>query len=228
MIVSIRGEDAFGRESSHAVVPVPRCLPRLIRVPSSVADSDYAFMMLSSMIHEHVEAVFPGMEILGCHQFRLTRNADLWVEEEEVEDLLDALKGELFRRRYGDAVRLEVAQNCPDQEVELLQAQFGLDDVDVYRVNGQSNLHRLDKMYEIIDRPDLKFRGHSHPARIIGTTDIDLFERLQRGDILLHHPYESFSPVVEFVEVAAADPTVLAIKQTVYRSGQNSPMVRPC
>lgn len=224
MIVSIQGEDAFGRESTHAVVPVPRCLPRLIRLPNAVSNCDYAFVMLSSVIHEHVEAVFPGMEIRGCHQFRLTRNADLWVEEEEVEDLLDALKGELFRRRYGDAVRLEVAENCPLEDVELLQAQFGLESVDVYRVNGPVNLHRLDRMYGVVDRPDLKFRGFT-PARIIGTMEVDLFERLQRGDILLHHPYESFSPVVEFVRQAASDPNVLAIKQTVYRSGSNSPMV---
>ena len=224
MIVSIRGEDAFGRESTHAVVPVPRCLPRLIRLPEDIAGAEYGFVMLSSMIHEHVEAVFPGMEILGCHQFRLTRNADLWVEEEEVEDLLDALRGELFRRRYGDAVRLEVAHNCPEPEVELLQAQFGLESVDVYRVNGPVNLHRLDKMYDIIDRPDLKFRNFV-PASLVATSEIDLFERLQRGDVLLHHPFESFSPVVELVRQAANDPSVLAIKQTVYRSGKNSPMV---
>ena len=226
MIVSIEGEDAFWQESTHAVVPVPRCLPRLIRLPNELTECDYAFVMLSSVIHDYVEAVFPGMEITGCHQFRLTRNADLWVEEEEVEDLLDALKGELFRRRYGDAVRLEVAENCPPEDVELLQAQFGLEDVDVYRVNGPVNLHRLDKMYGIVDRPDLKFRGFT-PARILGSTEVDLFERLQRGDLLLHHPYESFSAVVEFVRQAASDPQVLAcIKQTVYRSGSNSPMVQ--
>lgn len=224
MIVSIQGEDAFGRASTHAVVPVPRCLPRLIRLPEAISGTDYGFVMLSSMIHEYVEAVFPGMEILGCHQFRLTRNADLWVEEEEVEDLLDALRGELFRRRYGDAVRLEVAHNCPITEVELLQAQFGLDPVDVYRVDGPVNLHRLDKIYDIIDRPDLKFRAFT-PASLVATKEINLFERLKRGDVLLHHPFESFSPVVELVRQGATDPSVLAIKQTVYRSGKNSPMV---
>ena len=224
MIVSLTGEDAFGRESTHAVVPVPRCLPRLIRLPNEIAGCDYAFVLLSSMIHQHVGAVFPGMEITGCHQFRLTRNADLWVEEEEVEDLLDALKGELFRRRYGDAVRLEVADTCPEEQIELLLAQFGLSEVDVYRVNGPVNLHRLDRIYGEVDRPDLKFKGFI-PARPPVMVDGDIFERMQRGDVLLHHPFESFSPVVDFVRQAASDPMVLAIKQAVYQSGPNSPMV---
>ena len=147
MIVSLEGTDAFGRRSEYAVVPVPRCLPRIIKIPTEIGEGEHDFVMLSSVIHAHVDQVFPGMKIRGCHQFRVTRNADLWVEEEEVDDLLDALKYELFRRRYGDAVRLEVAQNCPQAEVDLLREQFDLGEADVYRVDGPVNLHRLEDYF---------------------------------------------------------------------------------
>ncbi len=224
LIVSLKGTDAFGRQSDYAVVPVPRCLPRVIAMPKEATDGPHDFVLLSSVIHANVNLVFPGMEIRGCHQFRVTRNADLWVEEEEVEDLLDALKGELFRRRYGDAVRLEVARNCPADEVALLQAQFDLSKADVYRVDGPVNLHRLETIYDLVDVPETKFPTFT-PRAFDPTGQADLFEVLSRTDVLLHHPFQSFSPVVELLRKAADDPAVLAIKQTVYRTGSKSPMV---
>ena len=224
LIVSLKGTDAFGRQSDYAVVPVPRCLPRVIALPEEATDGENDFVLLSSVIHANVNLVFPGMEIRGCHQFRVTRNADLWVDEEEVEDLLDALKGELFRRRYGDAVRLEVAENCPGDEVGLLRAQFDLSDADVYRVDGPVNLHRLQTIYDLVEAPDEKFPSFL-PKVIDPTGQSDFFELLGRTDVLLHHPFQSFSPVVELLRQAADDPAVLAIKQTVYRTGAKSPMV---
>lgn len=224
MIVSLEGVDAFGRNSDYAVVPVPRCLPRVIRLPDEVSEAPHDFVLLSSVVHAHVEQVFPGMMITGCHQFRVTRNADLWVDEEEVEDLLDALKGQLPRRRYGDAVRLEVADNCPDVMQALLRAQFGLSEQDVFRVDGPVNLHRLETILDLVDRPDLKFAPFM-PSLNHTSSGSDMFEVLSRGDLVLHHPFESFTPVVDLVRQAARDPDVLAIKQTVYRTGARSPMV---
>lgn len=224
MIVSLEGTDAFGRHSDHAVVPIPRCLPRVIRLPDEIAEAPHDFVLLSSVVHAHVDQVFPGMIITGCHQFRVTRNADLWVDEEEVEDLLDALKGQLPRRRYGDAVRLEVADNCSDVDLALLRAQFHLGEADVFRVDGPVNLHRLETILPLVDRPDLKFPAYTPSLRQTSASG-DMFELITRGDMLLHHPFESFTPVVELARQAATDPAVLAIKQTVYRTGDQSPMV---
>lgn len=221
MFVVLEGTDAFGRSGEFAVLPVPRCLPRVIRVPVDVAGRPHQFVLLSSIIHAHAGEVFPGMKVLGCHQFRITRNADLWVEEEEVDDLLDALKGQLHGRRFGDAVRLEVARSCPPEHAEYLLEHFDLNPRDLYRVDGPVNLHRLMAIHDIVDRPELKFPPFV-PAPRLGD---DLFEVLRRRDVLLHHPYESFSPVVNLARQAARDPDVLAIKQTVYRTGNQSPMV---
>ncbi len=223
MIVQLEGADAFGRRSENAVLHVPRCLPRVIPMPAEVSEGALCFAMLSSIIHAHVDEAFPGMKVLGCHQFRVTRNADLFLEEEEVEDLLDALKGQLHHRRYGDAVRLEVASNCPEVLTRFLQEQFGLGEDDVYRVDGPVNLHRLSAIYDLADRPELTFPRFVPALR--GPNDGDMFAVLDRGDMLLHHPYESFSPVVDLVRQAARDPDVLAIKQTVYRTGSQSPFL---
>jgi polyphosphate kinase len=163
--------------------------------------------------------------VVGCWQFRITRNSELWVDEEEVDNLLQALKGELSSRRYGDAVRLEVAAECPDETAHFLLGKAGLAPADVYPVNGPVNLHRLVAVYEQVDRPRLKY-----PAFVPGTRrrlrhGADVFEVLKRGDVLLHHPYESFAPVVDLVRQAAGDPDVLAVKQTLYRTGADSPIV---
>lgn len=156
-LVELDGTDAYGRDSGIAVVQVPRSLPRVVRMPSPLSKESYVYVLLTSIIQEGVGALFPGMDVVGCHQFRITRNSDLWVDEEEVENLLLALKGELLNRRYGEAVRLEVHDDCPDEMVQFLCRQTRLSEDDVYRVNGPVNLHRLSAIYNHTERPDLKF-----------------------------------------------------------------------
>lgn len=224
-IVSLEGKDAFGRDSGMAVVQAPRSLPRLIRVPREHAGGPYDFVFLSSILHEHVGELFPGMKVKGSYQFRLTRNSDLFVDPEEVDDLLRALEGELPSRQYGDMVRLEVADNCPAEIARFLLEQFHLSEADLYQVNGPVNLNRLLAIYELVQRPELIFPAFTPglPRRLARSGDI--FDTLRRGDILLHHPYESFAPVIDFVRQAAADPAVLAIRQTLYRTGPDSALV---
>ncbi|ADE15399.1 Polyphosphate kinase [Nitrosococcus halophilus Nc 4] len=221
-IVSLEGKDAFGRENGIAVVMAPRTLPRLIHVPRAYAKGPYEFIFLSSIIHAYVDDLFPGMSATGCYQFRVTRNSDLFVDEEEIDDLLHALEGELSTRRYGDAVRLEVADNCPDEMADFLLKQFNLTLDDLYKVNGPVNLNRLMPLPDLVDRPDLKYPPFTPGLPLRMTRNTDIFEIIQRGDVLLHHPFESFAPVVEFLRKAAADPQVLAIKQTLYRTGPDS------
>jgi polyphosphate kinase len=223
-IVTLEGKDAFGRKSKTAVLQAPRPLPRLIAVPREFADARAEFVLLSSVIHAHVEELFPGMKIASCDQFRLTRNSDLWIDEEEVEDLLMALKGELPRRHYGKAVRLEVSDTMQPETIAFLLDQFELEAGDLYKVGGPVNLHRLEALYDLVDRPELKYRPFvpDLPRKLQHREDI--FAVLREHDILLHHPYQSFSPVIDFIQQAARDPDVLAIKQTLYRTGMESPM----
>ncbi len=223
-IVTLEGRDAFGRKTKTAVVQAPRPLPRLIAVPKDVTDGRAEFVLLSSVIHANVEELFPGMKIASCDQFRVTRNSDLWIDEEEVEDLLLALKGELPRRHYGKAVRLEVTDSTDPEIVTFLLDQFELGAGDLYRVNGPVNLHRLETLPDLVERPDLKYRPFvpDLPKKVQHRED--LFAVLREHDLLLHHPFQSFAPVVDFVRQAARDPDVLAIKQTVYRTGLESPM----
>ena len=222
-MVSLEGEDAFGRSSGMAVVQAPRILPRLIRMPKEIAGGPNDFILLTSVIHAHVEEVFPGMRVLGCHQFRVTRNSDLWVDEEEIDDLLRALKGELVRRNFGDEIRLEVTTNCDAANIEFLRQQFQLAAEDIFVVDGPVNLNRLSALYDLADRPDLKYSALI-PAPLPSGYDGDLFGLIRQGDVLLHHPYQSFAPVVDLVRQAAKDPNVLAIKQTLYRTGKDSPL----
>jgi polyphosphate kinase len=224
-LVSLEGQDAFGRSAGVAVVNVPRSLPRLIPLSRQTGKRQWTYVLLSSIIHAHIGELFPGMSVLGCYQFRVTRNSDLWVEEEEVDNLLQALEGELPRRHFGSAVRLEVANTCPQEMADFLLAEFGLTSQDLYRVHGPVNLHRLESIYREIDRPDLKYPsfvpGNSKRVESGG----DLFALLRKGDLLLHHPYQSFGTVIEFLRQAAKDPAVLAIKQTLYRTGKQSVLV---
>ncbi len=224
-IVSLEGKDAFGRDSGTAVVQAPRSLPRLIHLPPECSKGPYDFVFLSSIIHAHVGDLFPGMKVTGCYQFRLTRNSELFVDEEEVDDLLRALEGELSSRQYGDMVRLEVSDQCPAEMSRFLLDQFHLGNDDLYQVGGPVNLNRLLAIHEMVDRPDLKYPGFTPglPRRL--TRSADLFEVIRRGDVLLHHPFESFAPVLDFVRQAAQDPSVLAIKQTLYRTGHESALV---
>lgn len=225
-IVQLDGADAFGREGEFAVVQAPRSLTRLIHLPDELSQQQGdSYVFLSSVMHAFVSELFEGLKVLGCYQFRVTRNSDLFLDDEEIDDLMRALEGELASRRYGDSVRLEVANNCPDELVSYLLQQFGLSAVDLYRVNGPVNLNRLSQTYDLVDRADLKYLPFSSgmPERLSHGTDI--FSLIRQDDILLHHPYQSFAPVIDFVRQAAKDPKVLAIKQTLYRTGSKSPIV---
>ncbi|HME40377.1 MAG TPA: polyphosphate kinase 1, partial [Steroidobacteraceae bacterium] len=177
------------------------------------------------IVEAFVSKLFAGMRVRGCYQFRVTRNSDLFVEQEEVDDLLRAVEGELASRRFGDAVRLETAHDCPDEILRYLLGQFGLTGEDLYKVSGQVNLNRLMAVYDLVDRPELKYApfAPSIPERL--RTGNDLFATLRAGDVLLHHPFQGFSPVTDFIKQAANDPQVLAIKQTLYRAGSDSTIV---
>ena len=220
--VELEGKDAFGRSSNAAIVQAPRVLPRVIQLPEELAGCAYGFVFLSSILHEFVGELFTGMTVLGCYQFRATRNSDLFVDEEEVTNLRTKLQGELPHRHFGDAVRLEVANNCSEAMTEFLLAQFNLKSADLYRVNGPVNLVRLMQVPDWVDRPDMKF----HPfvpglPKAVGK-GVNIFDSIRKNDVLLHHPYQSFAPVIEFLNQAATDPAVVAIKMTVYRTGTDS------
>lgn len=223
--VELEGKDAFGRNSGIAIVQAPRVLPRVIRLPPEVAANEYDFVFLSSVLHEHVGELFRGMKVMGCYQFRLTRNSDLFVDEEEVKDLRTALRGELPHRHFGDEVRLEVADNCSQHITNFLLMQFKLDEEDLYRVEGPVNLARVISVPDWVDRPALKFPQFrpGFPDRL--DLELDLFEVIRRGDVLLHHPYQSFQPVIGFLQQAARDTAVAAIKMTVYRTGAESELM---
>ncbi len=224
-IVTLKGKDAFGRESRRAVVQAPRSLPRVVRLPREVARGDNDFVLLSSILHAHVDELFQGMKVTGCYQFRLTRNSDLFVREEEIDDLLNALEGELPQRNYGEAVRLEIADNCPEDDARFLLAQFKLTGSELYQVHGLVNLNRLIAVHDLVERPDLKFSPFVPSLPRYHSAGISIFEAVRAQEILLHHPYESFMPVIEFIRQAARDPDVLAIKQTLYRTGTQSELV---
>jgi polyphosphate kinase len=224
-IVRLDGVDAFGRDSGLAIVPAPRVLPRLIRLPLEICEGGDNYVLLSSMIHAHAEELFPGMQVLGCYQFRLTRNADLTLDPEDVEDLALALRGELYSRRFGDAVRLEVADNCPKDLTDYLLKQFGLAESELYEVNGPVNLARLFRIASEAGYPQLQYPRFTPVLPKALKHAEDLFQVIGKQDVLLLHPYESFSPVVDLLRQAAGDPQVLAIKQTLYRTNANSEIV---
>jgi polyphosphate kinase len=223
-VVRLEGEDAYGREAALAIVQAPRSLPRVVPLPAD-GSADRRFVLLSTIIEEFVPRLFEGMRVLECHPFRLTRNSDLFVDEEEAEDLRRALEGELAQRRYGAAVRLEVSLECPRDLVDFLARQFALGDKDLYFVPSPVNLHRLSALYDLAARADLKYPpfAASLPRRLNDAPD--LFAAIRQSDLLLHHPFQSFAPVVDFLRQAATDPAVLAIKQTLYRTGGDSAIV---
>lgn len=225
--VEMSGRDAFGRDSGIAIVQAPRALPRLIRVPEEISGYPHGFMMLTSVMQGFVNELFPGMEVQGCYQFRLTRNSDLFVDEEEITNLRDALKGELTQRHYGDSVRLEIHENTPEPMVRLLQHEFGLQPQNCYRVNGPVNLVRLMQVADWVERPDLKFPPFTPglPPELRGKDEDDIFKIISKQDVLLHQPYQSFDPVLIFLRAAATDPDVVAIKQTIYRTGNQSELM---
>ncbi|WP_290784568.1 polyphosphate kinase 1 [Halomonas sp.] len=225
-IVKLEGKDAFGREGGLAILPAPRSLPRVIALPAELCEEGFnEAVFLSSMIHAHAEELFPGMTVRGCYQFRLTRNADMTMDPEEVSDLASALRGELLARRYGSGVRLEVVDTCPDELATFLLREFALGEEDLYRVKGPVNLTRMMSLLGDLERPELFYRPFIPGLPKNLKKDGSLFDAIAAGTILLHHPFQSFSPVEELLAEAARDPSVLAIKQTLYRTGADSPIV---
>ena len=224
--VRLRGKDAFGREADIALVRAPRSLPRIIRLPSEVASGPNDFVFLSGILQEHVAMLFPGMQVKGAYPFRVTRNSELLVDEDDVENLAHALKDELFERGFADAVRLEVSGSCPRSMVGFLSSHFEVGNNEVYRCDGPVNLNRVMAIYDMVDCPHLKFSPFTPRILPVGAlSGGSLFEHLGRQDVLLHHPFDSFATVTEFMRQAATDPQVLAIKQTLYRTGKQSPLV---
>jgi polyphosphate kinase len=224
-ILSLNGKDAFGRESGLAVVPAPRSLPRLIKVPKGIMPNGDNFIFLSSVIHAHVDQFFPGMTVTECHQFRVTRNSDLEMSNVEVEDVASALQGELHSRRFGAATKLEVGKECPENLTNFLLQRFNLKEDALFRLDGPVNLQRLMALNGMINRPDLKFPIFSPglpPALEVGN---DIFYAVDKEDQLLHHPFQSFLPIIDWLRQAAKDPTVLSIKQTLYRTNESSELV---
>ena len=224
-IVQLSGKDAFGRGTAIAILRAPRVLPRVIRLPDNLSkNGEISFCLLSSVIHAHIADLFAGREVIAYSQFRVTRDSDLWVDEDEVKNLRQALKGELQGRQFGTSVRLEVAKNCPPELSQFLLDQFGLHQSRLYAVNGPVNLVRLTEMMDHIDKPHLRFPPF-FPGTALKAAGADLFASLRESDILLHHPYQSFQTVIDFIRAAAQDPNVVAIKQTIYRTGMNSDLM---
>ncbi|MDX8384105.1 MAG: polyphosphate kinase 1 [Ghiorsea sp.] len=225
-IVELEGKDAFGRDSLHAVVQAPRSLPRMIRLPDNISGAADCYVFLSSIIHEHIGNLFPGMEVLRSHQFRVSRSGEMYVDD-DLDDLKEAVAGELIERRFSNAIRLEVSKNCPDDLSSFLLQKFTLQESDLYKVNGPVNPYRLSLICDEVDRPDLKFKKFQQglPAAL-EVKKKNMFQIIRNGDVLLHHPFQPFEPVITFLEQAAEDPDVLAIKQTLYRVVPNSPIVK--
>ncbi|WP_371874466.1 polyphosphate kinase 1 [Duganella rivi] len=224
-IVQLGGKDAFGRGTGIAIVKAPRVLPRVIRLPDHLSKSGgISFCLLSSVIHAHISDLFAGREVIGYSQFRVTRDSDLWVDEDEVKNLRQALKGELVGRQFGASVRLEVAKNCPPELSQFLLDQFGLHQSRLYAVNGPVNLVRLTEIMDHVNNPALRFPAF-FPGFAQKPGSHDIFAALRENDILLHHPYQSFQTVIDFIRSAAHDPNVVAIKQTIYRTGMNSDLM---
>jgi len=228
-IATLEGKDAFGRDINLAIVPAPRSLPRVIRLPDELTGGKEHHVMLSAIIHEHIGELFPGMNVTGCHQFRLTRNADLDLAD-DVDDIAKALEGELENRRFGDKVRLEVTTECPTPISDYLLNEFELHDNQLYRVNGPVNLTRLLFDFNI---PALRYQPFTHVIPKPFRREVDkldkatsMFAAMRKGDVLAHHPFHAFSPIINLLWQAASDPKVLAIKQTLYRSGTNSEIVK--
>lgn len=225
-IVSLTGKDAFGRNSGRAILQAPRALPRIIQLPAvETGSGPHDFVFLSSIIHAFVGDLFNGMTVKGCYQFRVTRNSDLFVDDDATDDLLHAVEGELMMRNYGDEVRLEIDAQCPDETLSFLLSHFELNRDRLFLVDGPVNLSRIQSIYGLIERPDLKFQPFKPSVPGVFARSQDFFEEIRKQDILLHHPFESFIPVIDFLRQAAADPDVLLIKQTLYRTGPDSPIV---
>ncbi len=221
-IVRLSGKDAFGRDNEIAIVKVPRSLPRLIELPEKLCGKRKLFVSISSVVRSHLKDLFPGRDVQQFSQFRVTRHSDLSVDEEDVKNLRTALRQGLVHRNYGQAVRLEVSSGCSEYLSEFLLQQFELPYSALYRVHGPVNLVRLNQLIDLVDNPKWLFPRYtaSYPEQMV--TNGSIFDRLQQGDVLIHQPYESFDGVLAFLREAVRDPDVLAIKQTIYRTGADS------
>lgn len=224
-LVEVQGADAFGRDVSLAVVPVPRSLPRIIPLPEELCDGYRGYLMLSAVVHHNIGGIFPGLQVDGCHQFRVTRNSDFRLDEEEVDSVLKAVKSQLSHRHFSFPVRLEVTTGCPEGVADFLLERFELDEDALYRVHGPVNLHRLGALYDRVDQADLKQLPFVPGIPPELDEEEDLFSSLRRRDHLLESPFQSFKPVLDLLQQASADPQVLAIKQTLYRTGAESAVV---
>jgi polyphosphate kinase len=222
IVVVLKGRDAFGRAGHLAIVRAPRSLPRIIQLPEEVSGGPHDFVFLSAVLSSFVDELFPGMKVEGAYQFRVTRNSELLVDEEEVDNIALALRDELVGRGYLRAVRLEIAEQCPKSIVRTLLENFDLPENAAYRINGPVNLNRVIQVYDLVQRPELKFPPFQ-PRVLTGLES--MFDMVNDRDVLLHHPFDSFAPVLELIKQASEDPNVLAIKQTLYRTGKDSPIV---
>lgn len=224
-IVRLSGKDAFGRENSIAIVKVPRVVPRVIRLPEKVSNGKQVFVLLSSVIRAHLHELFPDREVVGFSQFRVTRDSDLSVDEQDVTNLRQALRLNLTARHFGNAVRLEVGHACPPDLYDFLLKQFSLPPEALFLINGPVNLVRFTTMIDqvtVSPKSKLLFAAYAAQWPKSVPAAASIFDTLQKGDVLLHHPFESFDPVVSFLRQAVADPQVLAIKMTIYRAGSDS------
>ena len=210
-------------ESYMGVVTVPRALPRLIKLPSQEGTDDY--IPLAELVELHTARMYRGYDIVAQGAFRITRNSNLYVQEEESRNLLESVRTELHNRRRGDAVRLEIEEDAGSEIIERLREIFELDEWQIFKAHGPVNLSRLSHLYSETDRPDLKFKPFIAREWALPKGASDVFEALRQRDVLLHHPFDSYNPVVSFIETAAEDPRVLSIKQTLYRTNEKSPII---
>ena len=224
-IVSLEGKDAFGRDSGLAIIPMPRSLAPFVQLDEKLSEGKDCFIFLSSIIHAHIDDLFPGMTVKEAFQFRITRNADLELNSAEVEDIARALQGELHSRRFGSAVRLEIADDCPKALSDVLLKQYNLDESELFRINGPLNLNRIESLSSLLNRPEFNFPPFTPGIPNEFKNNKSMFDTLAEKNILLYHPFQSFTPVVDLLRQAAADPNVLAIKQTLYRTGAQSVLV---
>ena len=224
--VELEGKDAFGRDSGMAIVQAPRILPRVLKLPEEICNGDNGFVFLSSILHQYVFKLFPGMSIKGCYQFRLTRDSDLTVDAVDLKNLRAAIQNELHDREFGHGVRLEMPSNCPSHISDFLLSHFKITHEALYLVEGPVNLVRLMAVPDMVDRPELKFPPYTASTPTYLSNGRSVIQAAAKQDILLHHPYQSFEPIVQFIREAAHDPDVVAIKMTIYRTGSNSELVR--
>jgi polyphosphate kinase len=223
VVVVLEGKDAFGRNGGMAIVRAPRSLSRIIQIPPEVNGKKHTFVLLSAVLSAFIDDLFCGLKVKGAYQFRVTRNSELFVDEEEVENLASALKDELIGRGFRPAVRLEIAETCPRSIVKILLENFKLPENAVYRINGPVNLNRVTQVYDLVNRPELKFPVFK--SRHFLLDEDNPFDTIRDGDVLFHHPYDSFSHVLDLLQFASNDPNVLAIKQTLYRTGKDSKII---